>query len=608
MPKKENIMPTNENFHITRNPISLQELVSKVEQPGAGAILLFAGTVREWTHGKRTLALSYEGYEPMALKELQRIGDGISAQWPGVEIAITHRLGDLDIGDVSVAIAVSSPHRPQAYAASRYAIEELKRTVPIWKKEIYEDGVEWVEGCHIHETAWMETESAGEHLHTHWSNRDRYARQIRFGPIPNSSPVPLDEAQRLVLSTVRPLPIIQIPLSKAYGCYLAQEVKADHDIPSFDHSSVDGYALRAEDVKFASRLNPVKLHTIEEIPAGHIPQQEIIRDTASRIMTGAPVPKGANAVVKVEETKLDEEAGQGVLIYQPVSVGESIARQAGDIENGKILLTQGTFLGAIEVGLLAIFGVSVVSVYAKPKVGILSTGTELLDADQSILPGKHRDSNGVMLAGLVSQVGGDSDFWGIVKDHPEELEKRMIEALQQSDILVTSGGVSMGDYDFLGMAFEKIGAKIVFWKTLIRPGMPVLFGTWQDKPIFALAGNPASAYINAWLFLLPAIRSMCGSKDPLPKRISVINDEAIEGKEMPHTRFLRGLTYISESGELRVKISRKQSSNVLSSFLESNCLVRVPGGKGYSSGELVEVELLRNVDERVDDSTSSGGR
>lgn len=179
----EAIKSMDKNFEITTSPISVQDLVSKVEHEGAGAILLFAGTVREWTHGKRTAALSYEGYEPMALKELQRIGDGVSAQWPDARLAITHRLGDMGIGDISVAIAVSSPHRPQAYAASRYAIEELKRTVPIWKKEIFEDGVEWVEGCHIHETTWMETECREGHLHTHWSDRDRYARQMRFPPI-----------------------------------------------------------------------------------------------------------------------------------------------------------------------------------------------------------------------------------------------------------------------------------------------------------------------------------------------------------------------------------------------------------------------------------------
>lgn len=172
---------THEKFQLTQKPIQVQELISKVEHPGAGALLLFAGTVREWTHGKKTIALSYEGYEPMALKELLRIGDGVSAQWPDVRIAITHRLGDLNVGDISVAIAVSAPHRPQAYAASRYVIEELKRTVPIWKKEMYEDGIEWVEGCQIHETAWMESQSPGEHMH--WKSRDRYAPQIRFSPI-----------------------------------------------------------------------------------------------------------------------------------------------------------------------------------------------------------------------------------------------------------------------------------------------------------------------------------------------------------------------------------------------------------------------------------------
>ncbi|MFB4162307.1 ThiF family adenylyltransferase [Alteribacillus sp. JSM 102045] len=184
METKEHYMSTDEKFEITKSPIRLQEIISKVEYPGAGAVLLFAGTVREWTHGKRTNFLSYEGYKPMALKELQRIADRVSAQWPGVDLAITHRLGDLAIGDVSVAIAVASPHRPQAYAASRFAIEELKRTIPIWKKEIYDDGIEWIEGCQIHETAWMEPNTNMEkHPHTNWDPQERYARQIRFPAI-----------------------------------------------------------------------------------------------------------------------------------------------------------------------------------------------------------------------------------------------------------------------------------------------------------------------------------------------------------------------------------------------------------------------------------------
>lgn len=348
--------------------------------------------------------------------------------------------------------------------------------------------------------------------------------------IQNSSPIPLEEAQRLVFSTVRPLPVIHIPLSKAYGYCLAETIKADHDVPMFDRSSMDGYALRAEDVKSASASNPVKLRIIEEVPAGHVPQQKITPGTASRIMTGAPIPKEANAVVKVEETKVAEEDGQSVWVYQSAMVGESISRRGQDVEEGKTLLEQGTLLGPVEVGLLAI---------------------------------------------SVSQL-----FRCI-------LNRRSVFFQQE--------------YDFLGMIFEKIGAKIVFWKTLIRPGMPALYGTWQDKPIFALPGNPASSYINARLYLLPAIRYMCGWREPLPKRITVVCDETIEEKQMPHTRFLRGLTYVSPSGELRVKISTKQSSSVLSSFLESNCLVRVPGGKGYDTGELVEVELLGAIEDRVGD-------
>ncbi|ALS23971.1 gephyrin-like molybdotransferase Glp [Paenibacillus naphthalenovorans] len=418
--------------------------------------------------------------------------------------------------------------------------------------------------------------------------------------IPNASPIPLEEAQRLVLATVRPLPLASIPLSRAYGYCLADPVLSDHNVPMYDRSTVDGYALRAEDVKWASRSTPVKLNTIEEIPAGHIPEKQIAPGMASRIMTGAPIPKGADAVVKVEETEIGEDEGRSsVWIYRSVTAGESILRKGADVEEGTIILPEGTFIGPVEAGLLSTFGVGVVPVYDKPKVGILSTGSELLPVDQQISPGKHRDSNGVMLAGQVRAAGGDPVYLGIVQDHPEELEKRITEALQQVDVLVTSGGVSMGDYDFLGNTFEKIGAKVVFWKTLIRPGMPALFGTWQDKPIFALAGNPASSYVNAWLYLLPAIRRMCGRRNPLPQRLTGICDEPIAMMPMPHTRFLRGFAYISSSGELRVKIARKQASGILSSFLESNCLVRVPGEKGYAAGERVEMDLIGTLGESV---------
>lgn len=412
--------------------------------------------------------------------------------------------------------------------------------------------------------------------------------------VPNLSPIPLEEAQQLVFSTIRALPIIHIPLSQAYGYCLAETVKADHDVPMFERSMVDGYALRAEDVASASGSDPVKLQVIEEIPAGHMPRKKIAQGTSSRIMTGAPIPTGANAVIKVEETEA-EDGGTTVLIYESIPVGGAISPKGQDMEEGNVVLKPGTLLGPIEVALLATFGVAIVPVYAKPTVGILSTGSELLNVDEPMLPGKLRDSNGVMLAGLISQAGGSPVHFGLVPDVPEVLEKRMIEILQQVDILVTSGGVSMGEYDYLGRAFEKIGAKVVFWKTLIRPGMPVLYGTWKDKPIFSLAGNPASSYVNAWLYLLPAIRFMSGSEDLFPPRIKALCDEKIEKMDMPHTRYLRGLSYVSSSGELRLKISKKQSSNVLSSFLESNCLVRVPGNEGFNEGELIEVELLRAI-------------
>ncbi|GGG13677.1 molybdopterin molybdotransferase MoeA [Paenibacillus abyssi] len=417
--------------------------------------------------------------------------------------------------------------------------------------------------------------------------------------IPNSAPIPLEEAQRLVLSAVQPLTVTRIPISEAHGYCLAEKLTAVHDVPQYDRSSVDGYALQVKDVRMANRSNPVKLHCLEEIPAGVIPTKTILPGTASRIMTGAPIPKGATAVVKVEESKIAEDGTGDIWIYQSVSSGEAITRKGEDMAKGTMLLPEGTLLGPVEVGLLALFGVSSVLVHVKPKVSILSTGSELVAADQPLSPGKHRDSNGVMLAGQIREAGGNPTYLRIVKDDPDLLAEQMLKALQKADVLVTSGGVSMGDYDYLGLAFEKIGAKVIFWKTLVRPGMPVLFGMWHHKPIFALAGNPASSYVNARLYLLPAIRRICGWRDPLSKHVMARCDERIEAKQMPHTRFLRGFVYTSQTGELRVKIAAKQSSNVLSSFLESNCLVKIPGGQGFEADEPVEVELLGTLGERV---------
>jgi molybdopterin molybdotransferase len=240
---------------------------------------------------------------------------------------------------------------------------------------------------------------------------------------------------------------------------------------------------------------------------------------------------------------------------------------------------------------LATFGYSSVTVYRQPVVGILSTGSELQPVDEPLQPGKIRDSNSAMIAHLVRQAGGIPMILGHVEDDEDKLVSHLEAHLPRIDILTTTGGVSVGDYDMMRGVYARLGADAVFWKSLIRPGMPVLVARKGDKPFFGLSGNPASAFVNAWSFLLPAIRYMQGAAAPFVKKVTAYTVERIVKQPIKHTRLMRGTAFV-ESGQLKVSLAAAQSSGVLSSYLGANCVVRVPGGTQYEAGELVEIELF----------------
>lgn len=317
------------------------------------------------------------------------------------------------------------------------------------------------------------------------------------------------EATQLVIKECRPLPPAQAPLASALGCRLAEDVASDCDMPPFDKSMMDGYAVRAADL-------PGELAVIEEISAGRIPTRRVERGQSSRIMTGAPMPEGADAVVMIERTE-SLDGGKRVRIADVATAGQHVALRASDLRNGERVLTVGHKLGPAEIGLLATVGRSDVLVISSSEVRVLSTGDELVEPGTSLLPGQIRNSNGPMLTAQAATAGARVQYLGIARDDPDQLRER-IQAGLQASVLVLSGGVSAGKLDLVPGILTSLGVEARFHKIAMKPGKPVFFGVQPATPtlVFGLPGNPVSAFVGFELFVRPAIRALQGEPSPAP--------------------------------------------------------------------------------------------
>ncbi|MBW7898471.1 Molybdopterin molybdenumtransferase [Candidatus Brocadiaceae bacterium B188] len=316
--------------------------------------------------------------------------------------------------------------------------------------------------------------------------------------------ISVDTAIKIVEDTIRPLPVITIPFENALGFCLAQDVYSDIDMPPFDRSAMDGYAVIAEDTTPA----PVELTVIEDIAAGHMPTKTISRGQASKIMTGAAVPKGADAVVKFEETE-DLSANSRVKILRSIDRGRNISSRGEDMQVGQTVLRKNMLIRPQEIGILATVGKSHVEVFAAPTIGIISTGDELVNVGMKPSAAQIRNSNGYSLAAQSRSMRTDVELLGIVKDTKEEISKMMCRGFRK-DILILSGGVSMGEYDLVGDVMKDLNTQIYFEKVALRPGKPVIFGKKDKTFIFALPGNPVASFVTFELFIYPAIRKMMG--------------------------------------------------------------------------------------------------
>lgn len=398
----------------------------------------------------------------------------------------------------------------------------------------------------------------------------------------------VDEARRRVLDSIPRLEAEEVPLLDALGMTLAEDVVAEGDMPPFDNSAMDGYAVRGEDVAGASPERPVELRILGDLPAGYVTELRVGKGEALRIMTGAPLPEGADAVVPVEQTRSE---GDRVLIMEEVSRGDNVRRAGEDVKTGEKVIPAGTVIGPAELGMLASLGYARVRCFRRAVVGIISTGDELVGVEEELLPGKIRDSNSYIIHGMVREAGGEPLRLGVVRDDAALLERTILDNLERVDLFVTSGGVSVGDYDVVKDVLGKLG-EMNFWKVAMRPGKPQAFGHIRGKPLFGLPGNPVSVMVSFEQFVRPALLKMMGRRELFRPRVTAVADAPL-GRRTGRTEFIRVIAEWRE-GRYHVRPTGPQGSGILKSMVLGNALAVLPEEVGrLEPGSEVQIHLLR---------------
>jgi len=397
---------------------------------------------------------------------------------------------------------------------------------------------------------------------------------------------PLTEAQTEVLDTVRRLPIRTVTVDEAAGLALAEPVIAAHDIPPFPNSAMDGYAVRSADLSDV----PVDLSVLEDVPAGSVPRLEVSTGTAIKIMTGATIPKGVDTIVPVEMTEALD--GETVRIFESSETGEHVRPAGGDLAAGTEVFPAGVRLGPAHLAVLASIGAKP-RVRRRPVVAVMSTGDEVVPADTEILePGKIRDTNRVLLRNAIAAAGASVVDYGIIADDAEELHRALAAASSVADVVVTSGGVSMGEYDLVKQVLGALGT-VDFWQVAMQPGKPFAFGTLGGTPLFGLPGNPVSVFVAFEQFVRPSILSMMGSDRLFRSRIPGVLGEAVDTNP-DKVVFVRVRLAWNQDGTPVAVSSGGQSSNVLSALALADALAVVPVGAGaLEAGARVELEMFR---------------
>jgi molybdenum cofactor synthesis domain-containing protein len=398
--------------------------------------------------------------------------------------------------------------------------------------------------------------------------------------------IPLDEAQRFVLGLCAPLPTVELALDDVLGCVLSETVVATEQVPSFANSSMDGYAVRADDTSGA----PVSLVVIGSVMAGHPLEQTVGPGQAARIMTGAPLPLGADAVCMIEETETASD-GRSVIIGRAVQPGAFVRQPGRDVDIGDVIAAAGTVLAPAHLGVLANQGARSVKVHRRPRVGVLSTGDELFSGTGPLPPGKIRDANRHTLLGLLRREGWDGVDLGIVGDDESALVESLSAAASSCDAILTSGGVSVGDLDLVRVVLEKLSAGKMRWmQVAIRPAKPFAFGLLADSatPVFGLPGNPVSAMVSFELFVRPALRRLGGHRVLHRPIVSATSAADLRREADGKLHLLRAHVSLDDLTSWRVSTTDGQ----VRSMSEANSLILLPDGTGVLAGERVTVLLI----------------
>ncbi|MDD5167292.1 MAG: molybdopterin molybdotransferase MoeA [Syntrophales bacterium] len=404
-----------------------------------------------------------------------------------------------------------------------------------------------------------------------------------------------EEALKHIIETISPLNVEKVGILDALGRVIGEDIHASRNLPPRNNSAMDGYAVRSEDTSGAGPGNPVILEVIEDIPAGVLPQKTVGPGQASRIMTGAPLPDGADAVVRMEDTQNELKT---VKILVDIDHGQDIRLAGEDVREGELVIPKGTVIRPAEIGMIAAMGRAFIQVHQRPLVAVLATGDELMDIDDNPSSWKIISSNSYAAAAQIRECGAAVMQLGIAKDRREDLMGKF-RAASRADIIISSGGVSVGDYDLVKDIMKEVGNHMQFWQVAMRPGKPLAFGSMNGVPLFGLPGNPVSSMVTFEQFVRPSILKMMGHQRLFRRVIKATLEENVAKKEGLRY-FMRGQVQ-KASNYYTVSTTGEQGSGILKSMVRANGLIVLPEeAVGASKGEEVTVQLLDSSLDQTD--------
>jgi molybdopterin molybdotransferase len=399
--------------------------------------------------------------------------------------------------------------------------------------------------------------------------------------------ISVEKALKTILVNFRPLGLEKINILEAQKRVIGEDIFAPHNIPSADNSAMDGYAVRHIDTKGATKDKPLQLKVIEDIPAGKVSLKKIKKGEAARIMTGAVIPEGADSVIRQEDTKKN---GKTVIIYTSAKKGQNIRFAGEDVQKGELVINKGSALRPADIGMLAALGKAFISVYQKPRVAIMSTGDELVDIETNPPLGKIINSNSYSLAAQVLECGGIPIMLGISKDKKLDLQEKFKTALH-ADVIISSGGVSVGDFDFVKDVMGEIGNAMHFWQVAMRPGKPLAFGAIENVPLFGLPGNPVSAMVSFEQFVRPSLLKMQGHKKLFRQTAKAVCAQEVQ-KSAGFKHFIRAIVK-KEKDQYIASVTGDQGSGILKSMVMANALIVIGENETrIKKGSQVTIQLL----------------